>query len=293
MEKIIYVLLILIIFFPLNAAFLRPFPEGYAMGNLGTIFYKNSPSEFDPFSPASLLTDTLHIGLSFSSTNFYDEMDDYKSFSLYSVNTGFFASFRKFGFKSGVSELNVFGIYKEQSVILSAAVSLLKNLKISAELSGIRFVLNNSDWSSEEWFTMAELGFSARATFFNSSIVTRVEPIIKKYWRNNNNSDYPLLSFIISLHTKHPNIGAQGISFKITPEYEKSISFTIGMEFEISNPIKIQCAIADNPFFIAFGVTAFLNNGNVSFALVNHPFLGWSKGFGVQYYKYLPRVNQR
>lgn len=291
MEKIVYILLILVMFSQSNAVLFRPFPEGYSMGNLGTIFYENSPAEFDAFSPASLLKDTLHVGFSFSTTTYYDEMDNYQDLSIYSINLGVSTGIKNFGLKTGISELNVLGIYKEQCAILSAAISPMKRVKIGSELYATRFILYKSI-HEEDWFTMVNLGFSVRITFSYTTVITRIENIAKKYWRySNSNYESPPLSFTLNLNTKHLTIGAQGISLRITPDYEKPLSFALGMEFEIFGPLKIQCAIAENPFFVALGVTLLLNRGNLSFALVNHPVLGWSKDVEIQYHNYLHKKN--
>jgi hypothetical protein len=73
----------------------------------------------------------------------------------------------------------------------------------------------------------------------------------------------------------------------VTPNDEAPVRFAIAQEYRIGKVFALSASIASNPTTIGFGITVdnpmdkFLMNGSA--AVVNHPFLGWSKGVSVDY----------
>ncbi|MBN1575974.1 MAG: hypothetical protein JW913_05440 [Chitinispirillaceae bacterium] len=261
-----------------GAALHEPFPQGYAMGNLGTIITPDGPGGRLPLYPAVFLGDSLTVGVAASVTTYYDDMDNFGDRHLATVAGGGWLVFRRFGFKTGISHFDALGAYREQSGYISCAALLFRGIRIGAELLGTRLLLASSD---NEAKTLGEAGFSLLAPMKILICAVSIDHLPVKPTRTDGAD--PPLHLRCGIHTIAHSFGAQGVRIDITPHYEHPVSIAIGQEFRFSRYIALHGAIANNPLFIAVGVAVFWGSGCASAALVNHPVLGWSRGFGAEY----------
>ena len=81
------------------------------------------------------------------------------------------------------------------------------------------------------------------------------------------------------IHTKYGRVGAQGVLVSITPYSHGPVQLIIGEEFRITEKIGMNASFSSNPFFIGIGFFAGFKNSDINVSLVNHPDLGWSRGF--------------
>jgi hypothetical protein len=136
--------------------------------------------------------------------------------------------------------------------------------------------------------TLAQAGFSVRIPVNIISLIASVDHLTVK--DASGSGAPPPLRISIALHTMEHTYGSQGVRVDITPEYEHPVRVAIGQEFSFTRNFAIHGALATNPFFIGMGVVVRWNHTCASASLVNHPVLGWSRGFGAQYgQKFPPR----
>jgi hypothetical protein len=261
-----------------GAALHEPFPQGYAMGNLGTIICEDGPGGRNPLLSAAFMSDTFTFGVAASVTTYYDAMDNFDDRHLTTVSGGGWAAFKRLTVKTAISNFDALGVYREQSGYFSCAAALYRDLRISADLIGTRLVLNSS---ASEPLTLVETGFSLHIPIKIISFTASIDHLTIKPTRSDGAD--PPLHIRCGISTIQHAFGAQGVRFDITPEFEHPVGIAIGQEFRFSRFIAIHGAVANNPLFIGIGLAVFLGNGCASAAMVNHPLLGWSRGFSAEY----------
>jgi hypothetical protein len=267
----------------------EPFPQGCSMGNLGTIIYDDGPGSREPLqNAATLKCDTLSAGIAASVTTYYDDMDNYGDRHLASVSGGGWLTAGRFGCKAAVTNFDVLGVYGEQSGYFSCAINVFRGVRLGADLTGTRFILTSG---AEAPLSLAQAGFSVRIPVKIIAFVASIDHLTVK--PTHTDGAAPPLRISCSIHTMEHTYGAQGIRIDITPEFEHPVRLAIGEEFRFSRNFAIHGALANNPFFVGFGIAVLWNNACASAALVNHPVLGWSRGFGAQYGRNFPGRSQR
>jgi hypothetical protein len=260
------------------AALHDPFPQGSLMGNLGTIISQNGPGSRAPLTSAGFMNDSLFAGVSASVCTYYDDMNNFQDRQFTSATGGGWLSFRRVRLKAAFSHFDALGAYREQSGYLSCAVALYRDFRVSLDLTGTRFFLVAPE---ENAVLLGQSGFSLFIPLKLVSFSTTVDHITLKSTRRNGGD--PDIRIRLGIHTNQNTFGAQGVLITINPNYEHPVSVAIGQEFQLASFIALHGAVANNPLFFGLGVTVFIRTGSASAALVNHPVLGWSRGFSAEY----------
>ena len=261
-----------------GAALHEPFPQGYLMGNLGTIINEDDPGGRAPFLSAAFMSDTLAMGICASVTSFYDDMDNCRDRHLATVSGGGWLILKRLAFKTAIAGFDALGAYIERTGFLSCGVALFRGIRISSEICGTRLLMRSP---AGDPLTLGEAGFSLRIPVRKLSITASINHITVKSTRIEGADPLPRIQ--LGLHTDQHLFGAQGIRLEINPQYKHPVSLAIGQEFRFSRSIAIHGAVSNNPLFIGIGCAVFIRNGTASAAMVSHPVLGWSRGFSAEY----------
>ncbi len=272
-------------FFPLllliaaaHAALHEPFPQGYLMGNLGTIIYADGPGGRAPLVSAAFMNDSPAVGLSSAVTTYYDDMDNFSDRHFATATGGVWFALKRLRLKGTISLFDALGTYREQSGYLSGAVELPRDIRISLDISGVRSFLAAP---GEQAVTLGLGGISLFYPLKPVSFSATVDRIVIK--SGHIDGADPDLRIRCGIHTTRHAFGAQGVLVTINPAYEHPVSVAIGQEFRISRIIAIHGAVANNPLFFGLGISVFPGSATASASLVNHPVLGWSRGFSADY----------
>jgi hypothetical protein len=93
----------------------------------------------------------------------------------------------------------------------------------------------------------------------------------------------PAPSITARVCTARSRHGSQGAAMVITPQADSPLRFIIAQEYRIGGTFALSASIASNPTTIGFGLTADKFPLTGAAAVVNHPFLGWSRGVSADY----------
>ncbi|NLW31631.1 MAG: hypothetical protein GXY77_09265 [Fibrobacter sp.] len=280
MEITISVFIVLTLAIQSLAALGDPFPVGYSMGNLGTILWKRGAPGQQPWIPSAYIDKNSKWGLSAGVVSFYGKTGNYRDRSIYRVIGGVWYCTPLMNFKLSFTQLDVFGIYYEQSVFVSASGSVFSLFDVSIEASAYRTGLKDN---SEQVRTIGEIGSSFWFPLNLVSLSVSVDHYVIK--KSGITGADPPLTIRAGIHTKLNRFGAQGVLIEIVPEFEKSIRLIIGEEYRIVRWLGIHGAVGNNPLMIGIGLVFDWKRSGVNAGLVNHPVLGWSRGFSLYYRK--------
>ena len=262
-----------------RAALHEPFPQGYLMGNLGTIICEDGAGGRAPLLSAAFISDTPAVGLSASVCTYYDDMDNFTDRHFVTAIGGGWFAWKRLRVKSAFSLFDALATYREHTGYLSCAVEILRGIRLSLDLSGVRYAL-----AAPQEDAAATLGMGGVSVFVPVRLVsfsTTVDRIVLKSTRVDGGD--PALRIRCGIHTNRHAFGAQGVLVTINPGLEHPVSVAIGQEFRLSKNIAIHGGVANNPLFFGLGVSVSFGAGGASAALVNHPVLGWSRGFSAEY----------
>lgn len=255
-----------------------PFPEGYFMSTQGTIFQDNWISSREPYGPALLANDSSQMGISAGAISYYDRMDNLSDRSLYRAYGGGWLEFDKIRCNLWISQLEAFNVYFEQTACVSVGTYMYKSASVSIDFQGYR---NGLHHSTEHARTRMDVGISTLYKFRAVSVTGSISNLtLKKAGNYMNQED---LTAAIGLHTKYSRIGAQGVIFKIMPRAVSPVQVIVGEEFRITERIGLNASFSSNPLLIGIGIFAGIRKSDLSVGLVNHPDLGWSRGFSIAY----------
>jgi hypothetical protein len=273
---LIRVYILSMVLFPVTLYAQNPFPEGYFMSGQGTVFQDNWISSREPYCSALLSNDSVRMGISAGAISYYDRMDNLSNRSLYRVSGGGWIEFDRVRLNCSFSQLEAFDIYYEQKAFMSIGTSIYKSAAVSLDVTGYRNGLHSS---MENRRTRGDLGVSALYRFRAILVTGSLSNLtLKKAGRQMNESD---LTAAFGLHTKYGRIGAQGAILSIMPYTHSPVRLIIGEEFRITERIGMNASFSSNPIFIGIGFFAGFKNSDLTVGLVNHPDLGWSRGFSV------------
>lgn len=284
MAQIAILISITLLFLGVSAsgALYEPFPQGYSMGNLGTIIFENGPgSRLPQLSAVCLKSDTLSAGVAASVTTYYDDMDNFGDRRLATMSGGGWLTIGRFGYKAALTNFDALGVYNEQSGYLSCAVRIFCGIHFGIDLTGTRIMLTSAPETAK---TIAQTGLSIRIPIKIISFIASVDHLTIK--PTHTIGAEPPLHISCSIHTNEHTYGAQGIRIDITPEHEHPVRLAIGQEFRFSRNFAIHGSLTNNPFLAGIGIAIQWKGACASTAFVNHPVLGWSRGFGAQYGRY-------
>jgi hypothetical protein len=267
----------------------EPFPQGCTMSTLGTILIDGSPAGREPFISAVFSDTSLTAGISAAVTGYYDAMNNYGDRSITTVTGGGWLFLHRFRGKAAMSLFNTLDIYKEYSACLSLAAALPFSLTFGMDVSATQLKLDyhNIDsqishfYDEELPINHVEMAYALRWQLRRLTMAASVNHVPVAF--DTNGAINPPLQLSVIVHTVRHAFGAQGVRVIVTPEYPEPVRIAVGQQLNITPRIALQGAIISNPLFIGLGITVMIGNGAAAFSMVNHPVLGWSRGFGAQY----------
>jgi len=247
-----------------------PFPIGAAMMSQGALIETQGMSGREPWSSSAFYRDTMPWGAAFSAVS-YHGADGAEGVSQYAA--GGFVSLRNVICKVSIMQLDAMGVYYEQTAYLSAG-SIYKFLSLGAEVKTHRIGLKAS---SSDVRTMTSLGSTlhAQSRRISASIMAEGLTVSSSGLYDAD----PPVSFSGRICTVRNRYGSQGVLVKITPENDKPLRFIVAQEYRLNSNFAIGASLGSNPSIIGFGLLVDMQPIGGSAAVVNHPLLGWSKGF--------------
>lgn len=269
---------ILLTYSLITANLQEPFPQGFSMGNQGTVLWENGSQGCQPWISAAYCDSSRKFGMALGAVSYYDRMDNFIDESIYRAFGGVFWSIKRIRFKLAVSHFSALEMYYEQAGFLSAGVDLFSHFRAGIDFCGIRTGLNGYKQKKR---TVGECAFSAWFPFKAAALGLSLNHINLKSGRVQG-VDAPLV-IKSGFHTVSNRMGAQGVIIEITPSRVHPVRFILGEQYRLFNIVAIEASLANNPFLIGIGVLVDVSSISVSVSVVNHPVLGWSRGFSALY----------
>ncbi len=269
---------ILFIYSLIAANIQEPFPQGFSMGNQGTVLWENGTQGCQPWLSAAFCDSSRKFGMALGTVSYYDRMDNFKDEAIYRAFGGVFWSIKRLRFKLAVSHFSALEMYYEQTGFLSTGVDLFSHLRAGIDFSGTRTGLSGF---KQKRHTVGECGFSAWIPFKTAALGLSLSHITIKPGKVQG-IDVPLV-IKSGFHTVNNRMGAQGVLIEITPSRSRPVRFVLGEQYRFFNIIALEASLANNPFLIGFGVLIEIQSIGATVSMVNHPVLGWSRGFAALY----------
>lgn len=270
--KCIVIIFVYVLF--IEAGVRDPFPIGAAMMPQGALVETQGALGREPWSPAAIYRDTLPWGAAFSAVS-YHGADGAGGVSQYAA--GGFASFGAVICKMSLTGLDAMGVYYEQTAYFSAG-GIYKFMSLSAEAKSHRIGLKVG---SSDVRSMTSLGSTIHADFRRISATVMAEGLTVS---SSGSPDVdPPFYFSGRICTVRNRYGSQGVMVKMTPVNDKPLRFIVAQEYRLSSNFAIGASLGSNPTMIGFGILVDKHPVSSGAAVVNHPLLGWSKGFYADY----------
>jgi hypothetical protein len=258
-----------------NAAVLDPFPPGFSMSTLDAVIDTKGPTGRQPWLCAAFCSDPGRFGAAFAATSYYNSVNDPDE---YRATLGAWYQYHGMVAKTAFSHFSALDVYFEESGFLSIGSRHLKFCTLSAELTGTRMRCSGAPLS----YTLAEAGLSAWVPWSWAGISLRLIHLPLKQSGVDGGESPP--SILTGIHTLHNRFGSQGALITVTPNDPRPVCFTLGEAYQITPSIAFDCAIANNPALIGFGISVMLGQSSMAVSLANHPKLGWSQGVAAEYW---------
>lgn len=271
-------LILLVLLTGAHAAFEEPFPLGHAMQHFGAILSRGSPATRQAWLPACFLQDSARFGFSFGCVNYYAAMDNLRGRDFRRAAGGAWVGSRRWMFKGAVMFLDALGVYYEQTGFVSAGARALWNLHTSFEFYGYRAGLSANPDESE---TVACAGLSAWVPWTFASASFSWKNIVIK--RAHGRGFDPPMTLGVGMHTAPHKFGAQGVLVVVVPDDDLRIRFLFGQEIRLCRTVFLSGGLATSPIMASMGISFWFPATGIASALVNHPLLGWSQGFGMDW----------
>ena len=261
-----------------HAGLRDPFPSGFSMGTLGAVIDEQGASGREPWTSAALCREREGFGFAVSGVSYYGSAAGDNSIGQ-AIGGGWYGR-KHIICKAAISHLNAFGAYFEQTAFASVGSDVLPLVRLSVEAAGYRIGVNIPETPVR---TIGEAGFSAWIPWSWAAVSLRCEHIVLA--SSQSDGADPTLTIRCGVHTMQNALGGQGVLVTIVPDEQRPVCFTVAEEYRITPAIAFHAALANNPFLLSFGMAFSFGRGAAEVALVNHPVLGWSQGFGAEYYK--------
>jgi hypothetical protein len=250
-----------------------PFPQGYAMGNFGTIQWDQGLLSQQPWAPAAFSRDSARFGLSLCGVSFYDRMDNFSERLIYSAAAGVSMKLRKLALRVSYTRFSVLETYFEHSGFFSAGIPVFNSINVSIECTANRSGLYGEHGERRSFFGAgATLWVPWRLVCGSFSVANL--PVEKAGVEGAD----ALIALRAGVHTSYNRFGAQGVVVDIQPQLEKPVRLMIGEEIRLGRYLGIHAALSNNPVMIALGAVADIGTYGIGTSFVNHPVLGWSQG---------------
>ena len=273
-----------LLFFTANivAGIRDPFPLGFSMGTLGAIIDEKGASGREPWTSASLCVDSAGFGFALSGTSYFGSVSGSTGADGISqaVGGGWYGR-KHFLCKASIASLSAFHAYFEQTGFISIGSDYLSFARVSLEATGYRLGVYTIPDAPVR--TIGEFGVSAWVPWSWAALSFRVEHLVLETARSDGTD--PPLTFRCGIHTAQNRFGGQGALVTVMPNEPNPVCFTIGEEYRITPSIAFHAALANNPLLVSFGMAYSFGRSGIAMAIVNHPQLGWSQGFGAEYYR--------
>jgi len=254
-----------------------PFPIGYPMMSQGAIVEAEGVQGRQPWTPAAHYRDTLRWGVSTAAVSYHGN----GLAARYAVG-GFIMAGPITG-KLSFMQLDVMGVYCEQTAALSAG-SHRRWMSFSLDgrlyRAGLASPLPPQDHSPRTRASAAA-GATLLAQTRRLSADVAVEGIA--VLRPGDPAADPAPSVTARVCTARNRYGSQGAMVRITPGDDSPLRMVVAQEYRIGKAFALSASIASNPTMIGFGLAVDKFPVTGAAAVVNHPFLGWSKGVSADY----------
>lgn len=258
-----------------------PFPAGFSMGTLGSIIDDHGASGREPWTGAGFCADSAGFGFAVSGTSYYGSTIGItgKDGLSQTMGGGWYAG-KHIVCKTAIASLSAFSAYFEQAGFVSVGSDYFHFVRMSIEAMGCRTGVYSPGTPVR---TIAETGFSAWVPWSWASLSFRIEHLVLE--TSGSDAADPPLTLKCGIHAARNRFGSQGALVAIVPADPKPVCFTIGEEYRITPSVAFTAALSNNPLFLSFGMAYSFGRAGVSVSLVNHPQLGWSQGFGAEYFR--------
>jgi len=250
------------------------------MGAQGTIVWQDGISGRQPWTPAAWYRDTLRFGLAAAAVFYYDPMDNYEKTSISQAAGGGWARLGMFTIKGAYEHFSALGMYLEQTGLLSVGLNAFRFVQISIDAELLRAcVLDPGEESAIMLYAGETCWFPFRLAAISLSCAR-----IRLAKLSHKGFDLPAI-FRCGFHTTANKFGAQGVLLEVIDRRKDVIRFAAGEEYRFTRQFGLCAALSTNPNQMSFGIVFNTPNLGGYAALVNHPALGWSKGFGMDFAK--------
>lgn len=260
----------------LNAALGEPFPLGFSMSNQGGLVDAEGALGRQPWVTAALLRDTLSWGVGACGTAYYGGLE--KNASVLQYGVGGWVKKGRFICKLSLVQFDALNVYYEQMIFLSAGLNF-RFLGFSADFKPCRMGL----WGTDDARALAAAGFTCLVRMGLVDMSLSADDLVVE--SSGDTGSDPCHSFKAGLYTRRNRYGSQGVLVQYVPHMSKPIRFVIAQEYRIGNHVALSAALGSNPTMLSFGISVDFRPLGGGVALVNHPVLGWSKGFSVDFSK--------
>jgi hypothetical protein len=250
------------------------------MGDLGALQGENESRGRQPWISSAFCSDSVAIGFACAGVSFYDQMGNMDDNTIYRGSAGVWYSRKYLKMKVAVSHLSALGIYYEQFVFFSLGIDIRSKLRIGTDITGTRIGIYGRQ---SDIHTIGEIGFSGLLPLRFVSVTFSVNHIQLKAAKTE--SVNPSVAIKCGIHTAGFRFGAQGILMEVTPSNRVPIRLIFAEEYMLFSQFGLFAAIANNPLMVGFGAVVHLPHFGTDVTFVNHPVLGWSKGFAAEFFR--------
>ncbi len=268
-------LLILFLYCIASAGLKDPFPLGSSMCTQGTLVHSEGMDGRQPWIPSAFYNDSTFYGIAACGASYYGGINEG---ALLQYGIGGFLRRGHSVLKLALLQMDVMGIYFEQSVLGSAGF-FWNSVAFSVEARSMRLGLGET--ADIRAFTA--LGASVTGYFSFVEISLLIDGLTVESSGERSCESPPQVKTFFQ--TRHGKYGAQGLQVDILPNQNKPLRFALAQEYRMNKSITLSAALSSNPTMISFGVKLELRHIGASVAAVNHPLLGWSRGFSADFYR--------
>lgn len=255
-----------------------PFEPGYSMGTLGTVLWEDGPAGHEPWTPAAFLNDSLRFGFELAGIRYYDRMDNTGSSWLALACAGGWYRSPMLTVKAAYRQFDAFHLYAEQHGSISVGRPIGNVLAASVELDGTRAAIRSFGGEAR---TVVQGGITVRVPRPYASVTLQIAGLTLKQSGVSGLENVPRAA--LGIHTRRHRAGGLGTVAEVRFEDRPRLRFRHGFEYRLGKSVALDLAVQTSPFLLAFGLTLDFAHYGTTVALVNHPVLGWSKGFGAQF----------
>ncbi|MFP4014543.1 MAG: hypothetical protein ACLFVQ_10685 [Chitinispirillaceae bacterium] len=258
------------------AALGEPFPLGLSMSNQGGVMDAEGALGRQPWVPAAFLWDTISCGVAACGTAYYWGME--KNASVLQYGAGGWLRRGRFVCKLSLVQFDALNVYYEQMIYVSVGLNY-RFLGLSVDVKPCRMGL----WGTDDARALVTAAVTCLIRMGLVDLSLSADELVVE--SSGTNGSDPYHSFKAGLYTRRNRYGTQGVLVQTVPHMSKPVRFVIAQEYRIGSSFAVSAALSSNPTMISFGIAVDFSPVSGGAAVVNHPVLGWSKGFSIDYSK--------